>query len=122
MVIYFYPKDETPSCTKEACSFRDNIEQFEDQDVILLGISPDDSKTHESFIENHQLNFTLLADPTLDVCRKFDVIREVDGRPRIERTTFVVDARGIITWIERPVNVEGHVERVLQAVHEISGL
>lgn len=125
VVIYFYPKDDTPGCTKEACSFRDNLERLDDYDAILIGISPDGAQSHESFIENHQLNFTLLTDESLDLSRKFDVIREkeVNGKmvSSLERTTFVIDARGIISWIERPVDVEGHTERVLNALQEISG-
>lgn len=124
VVIYFYPKDETPGCTKEACSFRDNMDHFDEYDAILLGISPDGAQSHESFIENHDLNFTLLSDESLDTCRKFDVIREknVNGKmaPSLERTTFIIDSRGIIRWIERPVNIEGHTERVLNALQEIS--
>lgn len=123
VVIYFYPKDETPGCTKEACSFRDHISSFDECDAILIGISPDDAKSHESFIEKNNLNFTLLSDESLDICHKFDVLREgSDGKPRLERTTFVIDSRGIITWIERPVNVDGHTERVLKALKEISGI
>lgn len=124
-VIYFYPKDETPGCTLEACSFRDNSDRFDDYDAILIGISPDGAQSHESFIEKHQLNFTLLSDESLNISRKFDVIREneVNGAkvPRLERTTFVVDARQIIRWIERPVNIERHTERVLKALQEMSG-
>lgn len=125
VVIYFYPKDETPGCTQEACSFRDNIDGFDENDAILIGISPDPAHSHESFIEKYELNFTLLSDESLDVGRKFDVIREknVNGKSALglERTTFVIDSRGIISWIERPVNVEGHTERVLKALQEISG-
>jgi thioredoxin-dependent peroxiredoxin len=125
VVIYFYPKDDTPGCTKEACSFRDNLDNLDEYDAILVGISPDGSKSHESFIEKHDLNFTLLSDESLDVCRKFDVIREnnVDGKkvPSLERTTFVIDAQGTIRWIERPVAVDGHTERVIKALKEIAG-
>ncbi len=125
VVIYFYPKDDTPGCTKEACSFRDNLDDFDDFDAIVIGISPDGTHSHESFIEKHNLNFTLLSDESLDVCRKFDVMREkeVEGKmaPHVERTTFVIDARGIIRWIERPVNVEVHTERVLKILRETFG-
>lgn len=118
IVIYFYPKDETPGCTKQACSFRDHIETMDEMDAIIIGISPDSPFSHEAFIQNHDLNFTLLSDESKEVCQKFDVLRD----HQLERTTFIVDAQGIIRWIERPVNVEKHSERVLKALHEITQL
>lgn len=125
VVIYFYPRDDTPGCTKEACSFRDSIDRLDEYDAILIGISPDGAQSHESFIEKHNLNFTLLSDESLETCRKFDVIRDnnVNGKsvPSLERTTFIIDSRGFIQWVERPVNVEGHTERVLKALQGISG-
>jgi len=125
VVIYFYPKDNTPGCTKEACSFRDHIDHFDELDAILIGISPDSSESHDQFIEKNVLNFTLLSDESLEVSRKFDVIREkrqVEKEVQsFERTTFVIDAIGTIRWIERPVQVDGHTERVLNALNEIVG-
>lgn len=122
VIVYFYPKDDTPHCTTEACSFRDNIDNFDEYDAILIGISPDDAQSHERFIEKYELNYTLLSDESMDVCRKFDVIREhqVNGKTetRLERTTFIIDSRGVIRWVERPVDVEGHTKRVLEALHE----
>jgi peroxiredoxin Q/BCP len=117
LVIYFYPKDDTPGCTKEACSFRDHIEQFDGLDTLVIGVSPDNGESHEQFSAKYNLNFTLLSDPNLEICRKFDVRKGVMG---IERTTFVIDGEGIIRWIERPVTVGGHVERVIQALAAIS--
>jgi peroxiredoxin Q/BCP len=120
VVLYFYPKDETPGCTKEACSFRDSLERLEELDALVVGVSPDSPTSHRTFIENHDLNFPLLCDEKLDLSRKFDVIREQDvgGKKNqtFERTTFLIDADGIVRWIERPVNVEGHVDRVLEAL------
>lgn len=115
-VIFFYPKDDTPGCTKEACSFRDNMESLDDVDAIVIGISPDNALSHEAFIQKYDLNFTLLSDESLEVCKKYDVIQN----NRLERTTFIVDSQGIIRWIERPVNVEGHTERVLNFLHEMA--
>lgn len=121
-VLYFYPKDETPGCTKQACSFRDSIEHLEELEAFILGVSPDSPESHRDFIDNHSLNFPLLSDEKLDMCRKFDVLREkeVDGKKvqGVERTTFVINAKGIIRWIERPVNIEGHAERVIHALKE----
>lgn len=119
IVIYFYPKDDTPGCTVEACSFRDNIPKFDYQDTLVIGISPDGQASHVKFSEKHELNFTLIPDETLALCRKFDVVRG-ENPVKIERTTFVVDSEGIVRWIERPVTVEGHVARVLKAVAALS--
>lgn len=112
-VLYFYPKDDTPGCTKEACSFRDNIERLAQNDVIVIGISPDSAASHQKFIQKHSLNFNLIPDESLNLCKKFDVLKPEGG---IIRTTFLVDRDGIVQWIERPVNVEGHVERVIDAL------
>lgn len=119
-VIYFYPKDDTPGCTKEACSFRDHLPNFDTLSVVVLGVSPDHANSHQAFIQKHKLNFTLLCDEHLDLAKKFDVLREkvIEGKKThtFERTTFVVDAQGVIRWIERPVAVDKHVERVLEAL------
>lgn len=115
VVLYFYPKDETPGCTAEACSYRDNMEQFDALDVLVIGISPDNAESHEKFTTNHDLNFTLLSDEKLQLARTFDAVKD----NKIERTTFVIDSNGIIRWIERPVNITGHVDRVIQAVQDL---
>lgn len=114
-VVYFYPKDDTPGCTKEACSFRDNMTQMDSLDTLVIGISPDNSDSHQNFIEKHSLNFTLLPDEKKELCKKFDVLKDNN----VERTTFVIDADGFIRWIERPVNLEGHIERVLKAIRAL---
>lgn len=120
VVLYFYPKDDTPGCTKEACSFRDNMGRLEKYDVVVIGVSPDSEVSHREFIEKHSLNFTLLQDPKQEVCKKFDVIREDDkGNVFLERTTFFIDRDGIVQWLERPVNVEGHVDRVIAAIEKL---
>jgi len=120
LVLFFYPKDDTPGCTKEACSFRDNLEELDSLDVIVIGVSPDSQGSHEQFIEKHNLNFTLFADTSLELCKAFGVIQETvkDGKSslHLERTTFLIDYDGTIRWIERPVSIEGHVERVITAV------
>ncbi len=123
IVIYFYPKDDTPGCTKEACSFRDNLEELDSLDVVVLGVSPDSEESHEQFIDKYNLNFTLFADTTKELCKAFGVIHEEvkEGKKteRLERTTFLIDYDGTIVWIERPVKVEGHVERVIEAVKSL---
>lgn len=122
-VIYFYPKDDTPGCTAQACSFRDNMDRLTQYDVAVVGVSPDSASSHLKFIDKHQLNFTLITDEGKTLCTKFDVLQEktLYGKTGIgiERTTFLVDRDGIIQWIERPVKVEGHVDRVIEAVQQL---
>lgn len=123
-VLYFYPKDDTPGCTTEACSFRDNMELFDDLETTVIGVSPDSADSHQRFIQKHNLNFTLLCDETLDLARKFGATQEKNSGDKkttgILRSTFVVDATGIIRWIEQPVSVDGHSERVFKAVQQIA--
>lgn len=120
-VIYFYPKDDTPGCTKEACDFRDNMEELDSQGIIVLGVSCDTMESHQKFSEKHELNFPLLVDENKEICTKFGVIREkeINGKKAeyVERTTFIIDEKGIIRWIEQQVNVEHHIQRVL---HELN--
>lgn len=120
VVLYFYPKDDTPGCTKEACSFRDHMERLSDYDISVIGVSPDSSESHQKFIKKHHLNFTLIADQKQEISKKFDVIQEktIFGEKKmgVERTTFLLDRDGIVVWLERPVSVEGHVERVIEAI------
>lgn len=121
-VFYFYPKDDTPGCTKEACSFRDNMNRLAVYDVSVIGVSPDSQASHQKFINKYQLNFTLLTDEKQELCRKFDCLQEKNNYGKksigVERTTFLVDRDGIIQWIERPVSVEGHVDRVIEAIKQ----
>jgi thioredoxin-dependent peroxiredoxin len=119
-VLYFYPKDNTPGCTVEACSFRDQKVPFEKLECRVIGVSPDGQESHKKFIQDHGINFTLLADETKDLCKKFDVLRSTqDGQQKLERTTFLIDKHGHICWIERPVSVEGHSERIIAELHKI---
>ena len=113
VVLYFYPMDDTPGCTKEACSFRDSMERLEAYDVVVIGVSPDNQASHQKFINKHGLNFTLLSDEKGEVAKKFGVPKGLMG---IERTTFLIDRDGIIRWLERPVSVSGHIDRVIEAI------
>lgn len=116
-VLYFYPKDDTPGCTTQACSFRDNMDALDELETLVIGVSPDDSISHNKFIEKHDLNFTLLCDEDMSLATKFGAVNE---KKNVVRSTFVVDAAGIIRWIEQPVNIDGHAERVLQAVQQVA--
>lgn len=125
-VLYFYPKDDTPGCTKEACDFRDKMHELDTRGIIILGCSPDGLASHQKFIDKHGLNFTLLADETKELCEKFDVLKEKDMAGKhfvgVERTTFIIDEKGIIRWIERPAQVEGHIDRIIHIIDQIQGL
>lgn len=92
VVLYFYPKDDTPGCTKEACSFRDNMTDLEAFDVTVIGVSPDNQASHQKFEEKHELNFTLLSDEKQELCNKFGVIQEKQMAGKsymgVERSTF----------------------------------
>lgn len=115
-VLYFYPKDDTPGCTKQACAFRDKMDDFDSIDALVIGVSPDNNSSHDTFSTKYDLNFPLIPDVDKKLCSLFDVLRDVDGNKKVERTTFVVDSVGTIQWIERPVTLEGHMERVLEAL------
>jgi peroxiredoxin Q/BCP len=120
VVLYFYPKDDTPGCTKEACSFRDSIAGVRRKGAVVLGISRDSVASHEKFIAKFELPFLLLSDVTGEVCEKYGVLKEKDSASRkvmgIERSTFVIDTDGRIKKIFRNIKVDGHVEEVLAAL------
>lgn len=120
VVLYFYPQDDTPGCTKEACSFRDNLPKFEKLDAVILGISKDSIDSHEKFIKKYGLNFTLLSDEDLKAHKLYDTWREKNlyGRKYMgtERSTFVISNSGKIVRIFRRVKVDGHEGEVLQAL------
>lgn len=122
-VIYFYPKDDTPGCTTEACGFRDELAVFAEQGVKVLGVSPDSSASHARFAQKYGLGFTLLADTDKQLAGLFGVwkLKQNYGREYwgVERSTFVVDAEGKIRKQWRGVKVAGHVPAVLQAVAEL---
>ena len=119
-VLYFYPKDDTPGCTKEACSFRDNLGRVTAKGAIVLGVSRDDSKSHVKFKDKYHLNFPLLSDVDGRVTEAYGVWKKKNlyGREYfgIERTTFLVDERGMIARIWPKVKVEGHTDEVLAAL------
>ncbi len=120
VVLYFYPRDETPGCTRQACGFRDAYAAFEERGAVILGVSPDDGASHASFRERHDLPFTLLADPERKVADAYGVWREktLYGKKRlgIVRSTFVIDPDGVVVRAMRGVRPDGHAERVLAAL------
>ena len=122
-VLYFYPKDDTPGCTKEACGFRDALPDFSKLNVDVIGVSKDTVAKHDKFAAKYDLNFRLASDEEGAVCEAFDVWKEkrMYGRTYmgIERSTFLVDGDGVIRQAWRKVRVPGHVEAVFEAVKEL---
>ena len=122
VVLYFYPKDDTPGCTRESCAFRDHYPAFHGRDVQVFGVSCDDIPSHEKFAAKYDLPFPLLSDPDTSVSTAYGVYKEKTNYGRkymgIERSTFVIDGDGRISRIFRNVKVDGHVEKVLD---EVSG-
>jgi len=124
LVLYFYPKDMTPGCTVEACSFRDNIAPIKRLGAKVVGISADSTDSHGKFIAKHELNFPLLADPGNKVCKLYGVykMKSLYGREfmGIERTTFIIDKAGVVRKVFPKVKVNGHTEEVIEALKAIA--
>lgn len=124
VIVYFYPKDNTPGCTTEACSFRDSFEEFQSSETIILGISKDSIKKHNGFIEKHNLPFLLLSDEDGKVCEDYGVwqLKKMMGKEYmgIVRSTFLIDKEGNLVKEWRAVKVNGHIEEVLELVKEMN--
>ncbi|MEH1784483.1 peroxiredoxin [Nostoc sp.] len=112
VVLYFYPKDDTPGCTKQACSFRDAQPQYQGKDIVVLGVSADDEVSHQAFTQKYNLNFPLLADSDKSLIKAFDV----DGGGYAKRVTYVIDPNGKITHVDASVNTTTHASDVLTAL------
>ena len=119
VILYFYPKDDTPGCTKEACGFRDNLPHFTKSDAVVIGVSRDSPASHDKFKKKFAIPFALASDEDGKVSDAYGtwVEKSMYGRKYMgmERTTFLIDGRGVIRGIWRKVKVPGHVEEVLQA-------
>jgi thioredoxin-dependent peroxiredoxin len=120
VVLYFYPKDDTPGCTREACAFRDTQARIKKAGAVVLGVSPDSLASHAKFRAKYKLSFPLLADVDKVVARKFGAFgekvmygRKVEG---MIRSTFVIDAEGVVRKVFPRVKVDGHAEKVLEAL------
>ncbi|WP_375498632.1 peroxiredoxin [uncultured Nostoc sp.] len=112
VVLYFYPKDDTPGCTKQACSFRDAQSQYQGKDIVILGVSADDEVSHQAFTQKYDLNFPLLADTDKSLIKAFDV----DGGGYAKRVTYVIDPNGKITHVDANVNTTNHASDILAAL------
>lgn len=117
VLLYFYPKDNTPGCTREACDIRDNFSDFQKKKITVFGISKDSVTAHKKFKEKYALPFTLLVDDNADVCEAYGVVnkKSLFGKTflGIERSTFLIDEQGKIAALWRKVKVNGHVEQIL---------
>ncbi|MBE7383268.1 MAG: peroxiredoxin [Leptolyngbya sp. SIO1E4] len=109
VVLYFYPKDDTPGCTKEAQSFRDNYEEYQDKDIVVLGVSMDDETSHKAFKEKYGLPFTLLADPDGAITKAYDV----DGGGYSKRVTYIINSEGIVDKVFETVKTDSHAQDIL---------
>lgn len=120
VVLFFYPKDSTSVCTKEACSFRDELSIFEGVNATIIGVSGDSVKSHRKFADKYNLNFTLLSDESKQMLEAYGVWKEKSMYGKkymgIERTTFVIDPEGTIKKVFNKVKVEGHTEEVKKAL------
>jgi|TARA_B100002052_G_C15719025_1_gene523227 peroxiredoxin Q/BCP len=123
LIIFFYPKDNTPGCTLEGQDFRDNYKEFTKLNAEILGVSRDSIKSHENFKDKQGFPFQLLSDPDEVMCKSFDVMREKSmyGKKYIgvDRSTFLINSKGLVVKEWRSVKVKGHVMEVLQALKEI---
>ncbi len=123
LVIYFYPKDDTPGCTKEACNFRDRAAEFAKLGVKVIGMSPDSVESHVKFKKKFKLNFPLLADEGHAVAEKYGVWREKSLYGKkfmgIQRSTYLIDAKGKVAMVWKNVRVDGHDEKVIETIKEL---
>ena len=126
VVLYFYPKDDTPGCTKEACSFQEHLRKVAARNTVVLGVSRDDTASHQRFAAKYKLTFPLLSDPEAKVCKAYGVYvqKSLYGRTYwgIERTTVIIDEEGRLAKIFSNVRVEGHTQEVLQALEPASSV
>ena len=120
VALYFYPKDQTPGCTTQACEFRDNIFAFRDAGAVILGISVDDVESHKKFSEKHGLPFPILADPTKETAKKYGVLKSYLGTMELaKRDTFLIDPQGRIVKHYADVDPKGHSQIVLKDIKEL---
>ncbi len=123
VIVYFYPKDNTPGCTTESCEFRDALPDFSAANAEIIGVSRDSLKSHANFTSKHDLNFPLVSDADEAFCKAFDVIQEKMNYGKkymgIERSTFIINPDGVVAEAWRKVRVKGHVEAVLNRLKEL---
>lgn len=116
VVLYFYPKDDTPGCTKEACSFRDNYSAYQGKDIVVLGVSADPVTSHQKFTNKFNLPFPLLADTEGQIIQAYGVAKEGSDRLTASRVTFVIDPEGMITQVYTKIDTANHAQDILKAL------
>lgn len=120
VVLYFYPKDNTPGCTTEACDFRDRVKDFSDKNVVILGVSKDSAKSHTNFTTKYNLPFELLSDTDGEVCEAYGIwqLKKNYGKEYmgIVRSTYVIDEAGKVAQVYKVTRVKGHVDKVLEEI------
>jgi peroxiredoxin Q/BCP len=123
LVLYFYPKDDTPGCTAEACDLRDNFKNLDKLSVAVAGVSKDSVASHQKFKAKYDLNFPLLSDVSEEVCHTYGVMKEKSMYGKtymgIERSTFLIDEQGMVRKAWRGVKVDGHVEEILDTIKDL---
>ena len=123
VVLFFYPEDDTPTCTKQACDFRDNLSKFTSQEAVVMGVSPNGVSSHRAFIEKFGLNVDLIADEQRKLCEKYDVwkLKKLYGRSYmgVVRTTYVIDPKGIVAAVWTNVRTKGHADAVAARLMEL---
>jgi peroxiredoxin Q/BCP len=123
VIVYFYPKDNTPGCTTESCEFRDAKPDFSAADAEIVGVSRDSLKSHANFTKKHDFNFPLISDPDESFCKAFDVIQEKMNYGKkymgVERSTFIINPEGVVAEAWRKVRVKDHVATVLARLKEL---
>ena len=120
IILYFYPKDDTPGCTKQACDFTEHKSEFDDKNTVIIGISSDDSDSHAKFEEKYSLNVLLLSDMAKEACKAYGVLQQKEFAGKrflgIERTTYVIDEYGVIQKVFPKVKPEGHWQLLIESV------
>ncbi len=123
VILYFYPKDDTPGCTKEACGFRDSLPDFSGAGAEIVGVSKDSAAKHDKFKDKYDLPFTLVSDDDGSICEAYGtwVEKSMYGKKYmgIDRATFLIDEKGVVRQVWRKVKVTGHVEEVLEAARSL---
>jgi len=123
LVVYFYPKDNTSGCTKEACSFRDGMEEITKLGAVVIGISPDSPSSHKKFIEKHNLNFHLISDESKVICQKFFALGEKSmyGKKYIGviRSTFIISPDGVIKYANYKVKPDNHAQEIIEELKKL---
>jgi peroxiredoxin Q/BCP len=122
VILYFYPKDDTPGCTTEACNFRDDLPEFKGLNAVILGVSPDPVESHKKFKIKYSIPFDLLSDVDREVCEKYEVWKEKNNYGKklmgVERTTYIIDEKGVIAKIFNKVKVDGHNQELIKALEK----